>query len=85
MKVHLAVLITSAWECNYPLIVGKCVQVANNLVEGTEYVEKLIAWKITHDCYNPNEPLLGLGRYRGFRERNTEIVESKIGQKSVCL
>jgi hypothetical protein len=85
MEVVLCALIISAWECNYPLTVGECFQVANNLVEGTELAAEIIKWKQKHKCYDPDGLLLDWGWWRGFRKRNAEVVESKVGRKFACL
>ena len=60
-EVFLISMIISAWEVNYPLAVGKIMQVANNLVEGTEWAAKIIKWKIAHHCYVLTVSLLGIG------------------------
>ena len=85
MEVLLCALIISAWECNYPLIVGETMQVANDLVEGTTLAAEVIKWKKERDCYDKDHPLLWLGWWRGFRKRNIDIVESKVGRKFACL
>lgn len=77
VEVMLNALIVSAWECNYPLTVGECMQVANNLIEGTRYAAEVIQWKKDRDCYDSEQPLLGVGWWRGFR-KNLHAYEHRI-------
>ncbi len=82
MEVTLNAIIISAWEHNHPLTCGEVMQAANSLIKGTPFAAEIIRQRKAHNIYKKDDPpLLGCGWWRGYRKRNADIVESKVGQK----
>lgn len=85
MEPFLVAIIMSSWECNVPLTVGECILIANNLIEGTQFEQDVIAFKVKRRIYDPDGPLLGNKWWQLFRQRNILVVESKVGRKFATL
>jgi len=52
-----------------------------DLVEDTGIGAKLIAWKKKRCVYDKDSPLLGRKWWEGFKKRNSELIDSKVGRK----
>ena len=85
MEVTLNAIIISAWEHNHPLTCSEVMQAANCLIEGTPFATKLSTRDKAHKINKKDDPLLGCGWWRGYRKRNADIVESKVGRKFACM
>ena len=82
VEVTLNVYIICAWVVNCPLTVSRCIELMNNLVSGTRFERKLVAWKTERGMLNPNPevPLLGWKWWRLYLGRNPEMA-TKAGRK----
>jgi hypothetical protein len=77
----LVSFILTAANSNAPLSVGNCIQLMIDLAEDTGIGAKLIAWKKKHCVYDKDSPLLGRKWWEGFKKRNSELIDSKVGRK----
>ena len=66
MEPFSFLIVISAWECNYPLTIGECIMVANNLVEGTIFPQRMIAFKMERNAYDHDVLLLVNKWWRNF-------------------
>ena len=85
MEPFFVLIIISAQEWNYSLIIGEYILIANNFVEGTVFVANMIAFKKKNGVYNDDSPLLGIAWRRGFQKKNAMVIASRAGRKFSAL
>jgi len=82
----VALLIQMA-HMHQPLNATEALQLANDLTEGNEIQEEVIAWKKKHSYYkeatdrNDVTRMLGHGYWDGFMRKNGHLIVCKRGQK----
>ena len=59
VEITLISFILNAWNVKCPLSVSRCIELAESLIVGTLHETKLIAWKVKHRVYHPDQTLLG--------------------------
>ena len=82
VEVTLNAYIICAWVVNCPLSVSRCIKLMNNLISGTKFERKLVAWKTKRGILNPDPevPLLSWKWWRLYLGQNPEIA-TKAGRK----
>jgi hypothetical protein len=70
-------------KIRHPLCVHEIVAFANSLIEKSEYQEKVFEWKsrMYHDLPSEKCMKLGYGWWRGFKQRFSDVVAVKRGEK----
>ena len=84
---QIVVLLIQMARMHQPLNATEALQLANDLTEGNEIQEEVIAWKKKHSHYkevtdrNDVTRMLGCGYWDGFMRRNGHLIVCKRGQK----
>ncbi len=84
MEVTLNAIVISVWEHNHPLTCGKVIQAVNSLIEGTPFAVEIIHQRKAQRSTRRMTIFLAVAD-RGYSQRNSEIVTSKVRQKFACM
>ncbi len=86
VEEYIVSLMKQMAKMRQPFNISEGLNLANALIEGTEWEEKIVAFKLNrgwkpHAADGTKNPILGQKWYRGFWKRHGHLIERKKGQK----
>ena len=81
VEPYLVQMIIKLCEICRTITKDELLLLANSIIKGTVYEDRVIAFKTKHSHYDDGDELLGRGWYEGFMGRNAHVLQSSYGIK----